>query len=73
LLFTDGVQTKFEKLKKSPFRKINCYLHKIVDSYPGRTMMLNGEDFDALALLENRTIANYRHLLEGIDLLASGS
>ena len=32
--------------------------------------MLNGEDFDTLALLENRTIANYRHLLEGVELLA---
>ena len=45
-------------------------MRKIVDSYPGRTMMLNGEDYDTLALLENRTVANYRHLLEGIDLLA---
>ena len=32
--------------------------------------MLNGEDYDTLALLENRSIANYRHLLDGIDLLA---
>lgn len=32
--------------------------------------MLNGEDYDTLALLENRSVANYRHLLEGIDLLA---
>ena len=45
-------------------------MRKIVDSYPGRTMMLNGEDYDTLALLENRSVANYRHLLEGIDLLA---
>lgn len=45
-------------------------MHKIVDSYPGRTMMLNGEDYDTLALLENRSAANYRHLLEGVDLLA---
>ena len=44
-------------------------MRKIVDSYPGRTMMLNGEDYDTLALLENRSVANYRHLLEGIDLL----
>ena len=33
-------------------------MRKIVDSHPGRTMMLNGEDYDTLALLENRTIAN---------------
>lgn len=45
-------------------------MRKLVNSYSGRAMMLNGEDFDTLALLENRTIANYRHLLEGIDLLA---
>lgn len=45
-------------------------IRKLVDNYAGRTLMLNGEDFDTLALLENRTIANYRHLLEGIDLLA---
>ncbi len=45
-------------------------LRQIVSNYPGRTMVLNGEDFDTLALLENRSIANYRHLLNGIDLLA---
>ena len=45
-------------------------MRKIVDNYSGRTMMLNGEDYDPLALLENRSIANYRHLLDGIDLLA---
>ena len=47
-------------------------MRKIVDNYSGRTMMLNGEDYDTLALLENRSIANYRHLLDGIDLLAIG-
>lgn len=45
-------------------------MRKIVADYPGRTMMLNGEDYDTLALLENRSVANYRHLLAGIDLLA---
>lgn len=45
-------------------------IRNIVDAYPGRTMMLNGEDYDTLNLLEKRTVANYRHLLEGIDLLA---
>ena len=29
-------------------------MRKIVDNYSGRTMMLNGEDYDTLALLENR-------------------
>lgn len=45
-------------------------MRKIVEGHPGRTLMLNGEDYDTLALLENRSIANYRHLLHGIDLLA---
>ena len=45
-------------------------MRRIVNEYPGKTMMLNGEDYDTLALLENRTAANYRHLLESIDLLA---
>lgn len=45
-------------------------MRKIVSEFSGRTMMLNGEDFDTLALLENRSVSNYRHLLEGIDLLA---
>ncbi len=44
-------------------------MRRIVNEYPGKTMMLNGEDYDTLALLENRTAANYQHLLEGIDLL----
>lgn len=45
-------------------------MRNIVGSFPGKTMMLNGEDYDTLSLLENRSVANYRHLLEGIDLLA---
>lgn len=45
-------------------------MRKIVDTFPGKTMMLNGEDYDTLALLENRSVANYRHLFNGIDLLA---
>ena len=45
-------------------------MRQIVDGYPGRTMMLNGEDYDTLAIVGNRTMANYRHVLEGIDLLA---
>lgn len=45
-------------------------IRKIVDSFSGKTLLLNGEDYDTLALLERRTVANYRHLLQGIDLLA---
>ncbi len=45
-------------------------MHHIIDMYAGKTMLVNGEDYDTLALLENRSVANYRHLLEGVDLLA---
>lgn len=45
-------------------------MRKIVAGFAGKTMMLNGEDYDTLALLQNRSIANYRHLFSGIDLLA---
>ena len=45
-------------------------LREIVAAHHGKTMLLNGEDHDMLALLENRTVANYKRLLDGIDLLA---
>jgi predicted AAA+ superfamily ATPase len=45
-------------------------LKQVIKNFPGRTLLLNGEDYDTLALLENRTIANYRHIFEGIELLA---
>lgn len=45
-------------------------MHQILESYQGKTMLLNGEDYDTLTLLENRTIANYRHLFNGIDMVA---
>lgn len=45
-------------------------LRSIVNQFKGKTLILNGEDYDTLSLLENRSIANYRHLLTGIDLLA---
>ncbi len=45
-------------------------LHQIIDNFTGKVMLLNGEDYDSLALLENQSISNYKRLLEGIDLLA---
>lgn len=38
-------------------------------SYAGRMRLLNGEDMDVQAMLSNRTIANYRQLFSGLDLL----
>lgn len=45
-------------------------MHQLVKDFVGKTMLLNGEDYDTLALLEEQSVANYRHLLEGVDLLA---
>ncbi len=45
-------------------------IKEIVRGYSGRTMLLNGEDYDTVALLQNHSVANYRHLLESVDLLA---
>lgn len=41
----------------------------IVSKFSGKAMILNGEDFDTLALLEERSVSNYRRLLQGVDLL----
>ncbi|KAA6334585.1 hypothetical protein EZS27_017103 [termite gut metagenome] len=45
-------------------------MRQLVKDFAGKTMLLNGEDYDTLALLEEQSVANYRHLLEGVDLLA---
>lgn len=45
-------------------------MNQIVRRFDGKILTLNGEDFDTLALLENRSIGNYRNLLNGIELLA---
>ena len=45
-------------------------MKQIISNFDGKSLILNGEDYDALALLENRSISNYRNLLLGIDLLA---
>ncbi|MDR3094078.1 MAG: ATP-binding protein [Bacteroidales bacterium] len=45
-------------------------LRRLIHDFQGRSLLLNGEDYDTIALLENRSIANYRHILENVDLLA---
>ena len=42
----------------------------IVKSFQGKSLILNGEDYDAASLLSNRSISNYKHIFEGVDLLA---
>ena len=45
-------------------------MRQLIDRFKGKTLLLNGEDYDTLALLEERSITNYKHILEGVDLLA---
>jgi len=42
----------------------------IIKQWKGKVLSLNGEDYDAQSLLENRSIANYKRLLNGISLFA---
>jgi uncharacterized protein len=44
-------------------------ISEILKNYPDKKLVLNGEDSTALALLADRSIANYRNLLNNIDLL----
>lgn len=44
-------------------------INEICSTFQGKYLLLNGEDYDAQKLLENKSIANYRRLLTGIDLL----
>jgi predicted AAA+ superfamily ATPase len=45
-------------------------MQHIIKKWEGKTLALNGEDYDTQSLLENRSAANYRRLLGGISLLA---
>ncbi len=45
-------------------------MKQIIGQFEGKSLVLNGEDYDTLALLENRSVGNYQNLLSGIDLLA---
>jgi hypothetical protein len=44
-------------------------LHQIIKQFQGKSLLMNGEDYDTLALLEHRSVANYKQLLNGIELL----
>ena len=45
-------------------------LRQIVQSFSGRSLVLNGEDADSAAVLEPVSIANYRHVFQNVELLA---
>lgn len=44
-------------------------MSQIAEKFDGKRLVMNGEDYDTLALLENRSISNYHNLLEGVELL----
>lgn len=44
-------------------------LRHIIDKFNGKVLLLNGEDFDSISLLEEKSISNYRHILDGVNLL----
>ena len=45
-------------------------LRELVNSFEGKTLLLNGEDYDVQSMLSNRSVANYRHLFNGVELVA---
>jgi predicted AAA+ superfamily ATPase len=45
-------------------------INQILKLWQGNSLLLNGEDHDVQALLEHRSAANYRRILEGVTLLA---
>lgn len=45
-------------------------LRQIVETYEGKTLMLNGESQDTMRLLDDRSASNYARLFGGLDLLA---
>ena len=45
-------------------------LRELVNSFEGKTLILNGEDYDVQSMLANRSVANYRHLFNGVELVA---
>jgi predicted AAA+ superfamily ATPase len=44
-------------------------MNQVVKNFKGKVLSMNGEDYDTLNLLANRSISNYRNLLDGIGLL----
>jgi len=45
-------------------------MRQIIDNFPGKSLVLNGEDSTTLSILEQQSISNYKQLLNHVDLLA---
>lgn len=75
----ERILTKKIKSKFSPNKVILLFgarrvgktvlIQQITQNFEGKILVLNGEDNDSIALLNERSISNYRNLLNGIDLL----
>lgn len=47
------------------------FIKKYIENFSAnKVLKLNGEDIDDVKLLERKSVANYKHLLNGIELLA---
>lgn len=44
-------------------------IRQIIQDFEGRVLLMNGEDDNSIALLNERSISNYQNLLKEIDLL----
>jgi predicted AAA+ superfamily ATPase len=44
-------------------------IRQVIQNFEGKVMVLNGEDDDSIALLNDKSISNYQNLLKGVDLL----
>jgi hypothetical protein len=44
-------------------------IKEISSNFNGKTLFFNGDDSNAVSILNERSIANYQHVLDGIDLL----
>ncbi|PKP38478.1 MAG: ATPase, partial [Bacteroidetes bacterium HGW-Bacteroidetes-14] len=45
-------------------------LRQIIDKFEGKVLLLNGEDLDSVSILNEKSISNYSHILDGVNLLA---
>lgn len=45
-------------------------LRQIIDKFEGKVLLLNGEDLDSVSILKEKSISNYSHILDGVNLLA---
>ena len=45
-------------------------LRQIIDKFKGKVLLLNGEDLDSVSILNEKSISNYSHILDGVNLLA---